>query len=87
MVSRLFVAPRASGRRIGAPLIGRAAEEARRRGLRPVLDVVASDTAAAALYERLDRELTATVERYRGPHRTVAIRCYAAPSRSAPSLA
>jgi GNAT superfamily N-acetyltransferase len=48
VVGRLFVAPEARGRRIGALLIGRAAEEARRRGLRAVLDVVASDTAAAA---------------------------------------
>ncbi|MFB7918511.1 GNAT family N-acetyltransferase [Streptomyces sp. NPDC056061] len=80
VVSRLFVAPQARGRRIGALLIGRAVEEARRRGLHPVLDVVASDTAAAALYERLGWELMATVEQRWSPHRTVAVRCYTAPS-------
>jgi GNAT superfamily N-acetyltransferase len=80
VVSRLFVAPRARGHRIGALLIGRAVEVARRRGLHPVLDVVASDTAAAALYERLGWELMATVEQQWSPHQTVAIRCYTAPS-------
>ncbi|MFF7308854.1 GNAT family N-acetyltransferase [Streptomyces sp. NPDC008137] len=80
VVSRLFVAPRARGHRIGALLIGRAVEEARRSGLHPVLDVVASDTAAAALYERLGWELIGTVEQQWSPEQTVAIRCYAAPS-------
>ncbi|WP_308310960.1 GNAT family N-acetyltransferase [Streptomyces sp. GbtcB6] len=80
VVGRLFVAPQARGHRIGALLIGRAAEEARRRGLHPVLDVVTSDTAAAALYERLGWELMATVEQQWGPHQTVAVHCYAAPS-------
>ncbi|UQX04015.1 GNAT family N-acetyltransferase [Streptomyces sp. RerS4] len=80
VLSRLFVAPRARGHGIGALLIGRAVEEARRRGLHPVLDVVASDTAAAALYERLGWELMATVDQQWGPARTVAIRCYAAPA-------
>jgi GNAT superfamily N-acetyltransferase len=80
VVSRLFVAPRSRGRRIGALLIGRAVEEARHRGLHPVLDVVTTDTAAAALYERLGWELMAVVEQHWSPHRTVAVRCYAAPS-------
>ena len=80
VVGRLFVAPEARGRRIGALLIGRAVEEARRRGLRVVLDVVASRTAAAALYERLGWELMTVVEQQWGRHRTVVIRCYAAPS-------
>ncbi|MFJ5272255.1 GNAT family N-acetyltransferase [Streptomyces sp. NPDC088358] len=79
VVGRLFVAPQARGHRIGALLIGRAVEEARRRDLHPVLDVVTSDTAAAALYERLGWELMATVEQQWGPHQTVAVRCYAAP--------
>ncbi|MFF3513271.1 GNAT family N-acetyltransferase [Streptomyces sp. NPDC002573] len=80
VVSRLFVAPQARGQRIGALLIGQAVREARHRGLHPVLDVVASDTAAVALYERLGWELMATVEQQWGPQRTVDIRCYAAPS-------
>ncbi|MFF9126686.1 GNAT family N-acetyltransferase [Streptomyces sp. NPDC014889] len=80
VVSRLFVAPRARGHGIGALLLGRAVEEARRRGLHPVLDVVASDTAAAALYERLGWERMATVEQRWGPSQLVAIHCYAAAS-------
>lgn len=80
VVSRLFVAPQARGHRIGAVLIGRAVQEARRRGLHPVLDVVASDIAAAVLYERLGWELMTTVEQQWSPHQTVAVRCYAAPS-------
>lgn len=80
VVSRLFVAPGARGHGIGALLVGRAVEEARRRGLHPVLDVVASDTAAAALYERLGWELLATVEQSWSPTQTVTVRCYAAAS-------
>ncbi|GAA0437554.1 GNAT family N-acetyltransferase [Streptomyces luteireticuli] len=80
VVGRLFVSPRARGYGTGALLLGRAVREARRRGLQPVLDVVASDAAAVALYERLGWELMATVEQRWGPGRTVAVRCYAAAS-------
>lgn len=80
VVSRLFVAPQARGHGIGALLIRQAVEEARRRGLHPVLDVVVSDTAAAALYERLGWELMATVEQRWSPSQLVAIHCYAAGS-------
>ncbi|MFF1481666.1 GNAT family N-acetyltransferase [Streptomyces sp. NPDC058301] len=78
VVSRLFVAPQARGHGIGALLVGQAVEEARRRGLHPVLDVVASDTAAAALYEQLGWERMATVEQRWSPSQLVAIHCYAA---------
>lgn len=78
VVSRLFVAPQARGHGIGALLMSRAMEEAQRRGLHPVLDVVTSDTAAVALYERLGWELMATVEQRWSPHQTVAIHRYAA---------
>ncbi|TGB09661.1 GNAT family N-acetyltransferase [Streptomyces palmae] len=80
VLSRLFVDPGARGRGIGALLIGRAVEEARSRGLHPVLDVVASDTAATALYERLGWERLATVEQRWSPRQTVAIHCYALPA-------
>jgi GNAT superfamily N-acetyltransferase len=80
VISRLFVAPQARGHGIGALLIGEAVEEARRRGLHPVLDVLASDTAAATLYERLGWELMATVEQRWSQSQLVAIRCYAAAS-------
>ncbi|MGW2270244.1 GNAT family N-acetyltransferase [Streptomyces yangpuensis] len=78
VVSRLFVAPAARGHGVGALLMARAVAEARERGVHPVLDVVASDTAAAALYERLGWQLLATVEQQWGPEQRVTVRCYAA---------
>ncbi|MFC8359453.1 GNAT family N-acetyltransferase [Streptomyces griseorubiginosus] len=79
VVGRLFVAPWARGHGIGALPMARVTEEARHRGLHPVLDVVASDAAAAALYERLGWTRLATVER-RWSSRTVTVHCYAAPA-------
>jgi GNAT superfamily N-acetyltransferase len=78
VVGRLFVSPQARGHGIGALLMRRAEDEARRRGLCPVLDVVASDTAAAALYERLGWERIATLEQRWGPSQVVVVHCYAA---------
>lgn len=78
VVSRLFVAPWARGHGIGALLMAQAVTEAQDRGLHPVLDVVVSDTAAAALYERLGWQLLATVEQQWSPEQKVAVRCYAA---------
>ncbi|MEV0412734.1 GNAT family N-acetyltransferase [Streptomyces sp. NPDC050448] len=83
VVGRLFVAPEARGHGSGALLIAQAVGEARERGLHPVLDVVASDTAAAALYERLGWELLATTEQRWGPGQTVILRSYAAPGTAA----
>ncbi|MFE3760272.1 hypothetical protein ACFXPI_00675 [Streptomyces sp. NPDC059104] len=57
-----------------------ALSRARARGLGPVLDVVASDTAAVALYERLGWSPLGSVEQRWGPGRTVTVRCYAAPA-------
>lgn len=82
VVSRLFVAPGARGHGIGALLMAEAVHEAGNRGLHAVLDVVSSDTAAAALYERLGWELLAVVEQRWGPDRTVSVRCYAVPLRT-----
>lgn len=78
VVTRLFVAEKARGHGIGTLLIGAAAREAKRRGLHPVLDVVSSNVAAVALYERLGWERMDTLEEQWGA-RTVAIHCYAAP--------
>lgn len=78
VVNRLFVVPWARGHGIGALLMGQAVAEARDRGLHPVLDVLASDTAAAALYERLGWQLLATVEQRWSPEQKVTVRCYAA---------
>ncbi|MGW2057313.1 hypothetical protein ACWCOZ_25960, partial [Streptomyces sp. NPDC001840] len=43
------------------------------------VDVVASDSAAAALYERLGWSLLAVVDQRWRPEQTVKVRCYAAP--------
>ncbi|TDC15375.1 GNAT family N-acetyltransferase [Streptomyces sp. 8K308] len=80
VLSRLFVAPWARGHRLGALLIGRAVDEARHAGRHPVLDVVATDTAAAALYERLGWKRLTTVEQRWSPDQTVPVHCYAAPA-------
>ncbi|MFJ4200992.1 GNAT family N-acetyltransferase [Streptomyces sviceus] len=78
VVGRLFVAPWARGHGIGALLMGRAVAEARHRGLHPVLDVVTSDTAAAALYERLGWTRLATVEQRWSASQVVTVHCYSA---------
>ncbi|WP_344326087.1 GNAT family N-acetyltransferase [Streptomyces macrosporus] len=78
VVNRLFVAPWARGHGIGALLMAQAVTEAQDRGLHPVLDVVASDTAAAGLYERLGWQLLGRVEQQWSPEQKVAVRCYAA---------
>ncbi|MEU5211557.1 GNAT family N-acetyltransferase [Streptomyces sp. NPDC020742] len=51
-VSRLYVAPAARGTGLGARLLRTVEEAAAARGLRPVLEVHAANTAAVALYER-----------------------------------
>ena len=79
VVGRLFVSPAARGHGLGAVLMARAVEEARTLGLHPVLDVVDSDTAATALYERLGWELLDVVEQRWTPDQVVSLRCYAAP--------
>ncbi|MGH4031864.1 GNAT family N-acetyltransferase [Actinomycetota bacterium Odt1-20B] len=78
VVSRLFVSPDARGHRIGALLLEHAVREAHGLGLHPVLDVVATDTAATALYERQGWELLATTEQRWAPGRTVVVHSYAA---------
>jgi len=82
VVGRLFVSPAARGHGLGAALMARAVEEARALGLHPVLDVVDSDTAATALYERLGWELLGVVEQRWAPEQVVSLRCYAAPEPS-----
>lgn len=80
VVNRLFVAPAARGHRIGARLMAEATRAAHDLGLHPVLDVVATDTAAAALYERLGWRLLATTEQRWSPEQIVSVRSYAAPA-------
>ncbi|ELP71059.1 GNAT family N-acetyltransferase [Streptomyces turgidiscabies] len=81
VINRLYVDPAARGRGVGAALMARAVAEARFRALHPVLDVASTDTAAAALYERLGWTLLAAeVEQEWGPGQRVKVHCYAAPA-------
>ncbi|MEB8342224.1 GNAT family N-acetyltransferase [Streptomyces endophyticus] len=84
VVGRLFVAPSARGHRLGAALLGRAAREARRHGALAVLDVVATDSAAIALYERLGWRFLAQGQQEWGPGELVTVRCYSAPPEDWP---
>jgi len=52
-IAKLFVAPSARGRGLGAPLLTQACGEARSRRLRPALEVLDHDGGAIALYERM----------------------------------
>jgi GNAT superfamily N-acetyltransferase len=76
-VSRLFVGAVARGHGTGAALLQHVTREARQRGLRPVLEVLAT-APAVAFYERLGWRLLGSVDRQWGPDHVVA-RCYAAP--------
>ncbi|NYI08253.1 GNAT family N-acetyltransferase [Allostreptomyces psammosilenae] len=80
VVSRLFVAPRARGQGVGTRLVAAVVRGARERGLHPVLEVLDSDTAATALYERLGWQRLATVRRRWGTGETVTVHCYAGPA-------
>ena len=81
VINRLYVDPAARGRGVGAALMTRAVTDANSRALHPVLDVASTDTAAAALYERLGWTLLAAeVEQEWGPGQRVKVRCYAAPA-------
>ena len=52
VVARLFVSPACRRLGVGEQLLATAADEARRRGLLPILDVSVTFDAAIALYER-----------------------------------
>lgn len=78
MVSRLFVTFAARGRGVGAALLEHAVQEAHQRGLCPVLDVLATSSAAIAFYERMGWRLLGTGEAPWGQNR-VTVRSYAGP--------
>jgi GNAT superfamily N-acetyltransferase len=69
VVSRLFVSFAARGRGTGAALLEHATREAHQRGLHPVLDVLATNSASIALYERMGWRLLGTGETQWGPNR------------------
>ena len=78
MVSRLFVSSAARGCGAGAALLGHAVREAHERGLHPVLDVLATNSAPVAFYERMGWRLLGTGEAQWGQNR-VTVRGYAGP--------
>ncbi|MFE6164598.1 GNAT family N-acetyltransferase [Streptomyces sp. NPDC056486] len=84
VVSRLFVPPGARGHGLGALLLARVVAEAAELGLHPVLDVVAYDTSATALYERTGWRFLGTAEQRWSPRQTVTVRCYAGPEAETP---
>ncbi|MFG2846733.1 GNAT family N-acetyltransferase [Kitasatospora sp. NPDC048296] len=79
VIGRLYVAPTARGHGTGAHLLARAVVHARALGLHPVLDVLATDTAAVALYRRLGWTLLGSGEQRWASGRTVLVHCFAAP--------
>ncbi|MEV0603295.1 GNAT family N-acetyltransferase [Streptomyces sp. NPDC050315] len=79
-VNRLYVAPEARGRGLGGRLLRQVTGEAVARGLRPVLAVNATDTAAIALYERLGWRPVRTERQDWGGPEPVTVRHYEASS-------
>ena len=81
-VKRLFVVPAARRRRVGAALLDTAAAAAHALGRVPVLEVLAQDLAAIALYERLGwRRLGWRATRWDEHHGAdLDIQVYAAPA-------
>ncbi|WP_328331042.1 MULTISPECIES: GNAT family N-acetyltransferase [unclassified Streptomyces] len=79
-VNRLYVSPAARGHRIGELLMARLTGAARESGLRPLLDVVTTNTTAIALYERLGWTRTATVHAYWTPDPAVMMHQYRGPA-------
>ena len=78
MVSRLFVSPAARGHGIGAALLRQAVRDARQRGLRPVLEVLATSSSTIAFYQRLGWRPVGSADRQWGPDHVV-VRQYALP--------
>jgi GNAT superfamily N-acetyltransferase len=77
LVSRLFVAPAARGRGIGAALLSHVTRQARRRGLRLVLEVDAASE-AAEFYQALGWRPMGDEHQWWGSRR-VRVSWYAAP--------
>lgn len=82
VLARLFVAPGSRGGAIGQRLTTAASEYADARHLRLLLDVMAKDTAAQRLYERLGwQRFGTTTHEYGKGEQTEAV-CYVAPGES-----
>ncbi|MFF2541013.1 GNAT family N-acetyltransferase [Kitasatospora sp. NPDC058063] len=79
VIGRLYVAPGARGHLVGARLLACAVAHARALGLHPVLDVLATDTAAVALYRRLGWTHLGGGDQRWASGRAVTVHCFAAP--------
>lgn len=79
VLARLFVLREARGQSIGEQLTTTAMEFAKRRGLRPVLDVMTKDSAAIRLHERLGWTRIGEAAHHYGDGRHTAALCYVAP--------
>lgn len=78
-VSRLFVRPRVRGQGIGAALLDVAAEEGRRRGLHPVLEVVSPSKGKIGLLDERGWRLL-SMDAWRESPDRLRVHCYAAPT-------
>jgi ribosomal protein S18 acetylase RimI-like enzyme len=78
VISRLFVGPAARGRGVASLLLAQAVHHAQERGLHPVLDVVASDASAIALYERLGWSRLGQFDQAWDSGQKITVHCYAA---------
>lgn len=80
VLARLYVVREARGRAAGESLMRAAMAYARQRELRLVLDVMAKDTGAIRLYERLGwQPIGEATHRYGDGHQTAAV-CYVSPA-------
>jgi GNAT superfamily N-acetyltransferase len=79
LVARLFVDPAARGGGHGRRLLDAAVDEARRRSLWPVLDVMAVNTAATAVYEHLGWRRVASRDFEFPDGLRLPMHCYVAP--------
>lgn len=84
VLARLFVRPEARKDSVGRRLVEAATNYADENNLRLVLDVMAKDTAAIRLYERLGwQSLGETTHAY-GDGQAVSAICYVSPPRTPP---
>lgn len=79
VLGRLFVLSTARGHAIGRRLIEAASDYAASNQLRLVLDVMAKDAAAIALYERLGWTRIGTTEHDDGQGRLIEAGCFVSP--------